>query len=271
MNASHFWSMVGLGAAGCMVIMAVLWVEATRRRDASSVDVAWAGLIGLLAVMYAIVGEGHPHQRLVVGVVGGVWGLRLAGHLLIDRVLKAKEEDGRYQELRASWGAHANRNFFWFFQAQGVLAALLSLPFALAASHQEDLSAWAWGAVGMWLTGLVGESIADRQLAAWRRNPSNRGKTCRAGLWKYSRHPNYFFEWIMWCSFAVLAFPAPWGWTAAFAPLLMLLLIVKVTGIPPTEARALRSRGDDYREYQRTTSAFIPWFPRASVAPGTGT
>ena len=104
--------------------------------------------------------------------------------------------------------------------------------------------------------------LADRRLAHFRGRPGNRGKTCREGWWHYSRHPNYFFEWLHWWSYMALAAGAPYGWVALLAPTAMFYLLFRVTGIPPTEAQALASRGDDYREYQRTTSVFFPWFPK---------
>ena len=113
------------------------------------------------------------------------------------------------------------------------------------------------------MVAVAGEALADRQLAAFQADPGSRGGTCRAGLWPYSRHPNYFFEWLTWVAYAAFALPSPWGWTFVCAPLLMLFLRFRVTGIPMAEEQALRSRGDDYREYQRTTSAFFPWFPKA--------
>jgi steroid 5-alpha reductase family enzyme len=120
-------------------------------------------------------------------------------------------------------------------------------------------------AVGLWLVAIIGETVADRQLAAFRANPDNRGRTCRSGLWAYSRHPNYFFEWLNWCAYALMALPAPYGWAGLASPVIMLFLILKVTGVPPSEEQALASRGDDYRDYQRTTSVFIPWFPKRST------
>lgn len=268
MNFEHLWIALGLALAFGATVMAVLWAYATARKDAGIVDVAWAGLLGTLAIAYAWLAEGAIERRVLTGVLGGVWGLRLSLYLLKDRVLKARHEDGRYQQLRASWGASANRNFFLFFQAQGVLAAALSAPFAIAALSTSPLGAIDYAAAALWLVALLGESTADRQLALWRNDPANRGRTCRAGLWRYSRHPNYFFEWLMWCAFATIATPAPWGWLAWLAPAVMLFLILKVTGIPPTEARAIRSRGDDYRRYQQSTSAFFPWPPK-NESPGS--
>lgn len=250
------------GWLALIVLFTALWFWQQKHRDAGIVDVGWAAGLGLLALLYAVAGEGHPMRRLLVGVMGGAWGFRLALHLLRDRII-GKPEDGRYQTLRRGWGRRAPLAFFIFFQAQGLLDVVLSLPFLLAAMNPApapgplDLLA-----AGVWLVALTGETVADRQLAAWRAEPANRGRTCRVGLWRTSRHPNYFFEWIIWCAHALLAASAPHGWLALFAPLLILLFLFRVTGIPTTEAQALVSRGDDYRRYQAETSVFIPWFPR---------
>ena len=118
-----------------------------------------------------------------------------------------------------------------------------------------------WG-IFLWLTGVVGESAADLQLEAFQRDPANQGKVCQTGLWRVSRHPNYFFEGLVWVGFCLFAMPADWGALGIISPLLMYTLLLKVSGIPLAEAEALRSKGDAYREYQNTTSAFIPWFPK---------
>jgi steroid 5-alpha reductase family enzyme len=154
--------------------------------------------------------------------------------------------------------------FLLFFQFQALLCVLLSAPFLLAAIERRPLlSAIEYAGTALWLVAWVGEMVADAQLANFKRNPANRGITCRVGLWRYSRHPNYFFEWLIWVAFAAFAMGSPYGYVTVFAPLLMLLFLFRVTGIPATEAQALRTKGEDYREYQRTTSAFVPWFPRS--------
>jgi len=118
----------------------------------------------------------------------------------------------------------------------------------------------------LWVIAICGESLADRQLDAFKANPANRGKVCESGLWYYSRHPNYFFEWLIWVAFFLFALPAPWGWATIVAPALMLFFLLRVTGIPYTEQQSLRSRGAAYRQYQRSTSAFVPWFKTRNVA-----
>jgi len=152
---------------------------------------------------------------------------------------------------------------FVFFQVQALVDVVLAVPFLVAMRKVgTPFDALDVAGVAVWVVAVVGESVADRQLARFRADPANRGRTCRAGLWRFSRHPNYFFEWVHWWAYVVLALGAPFWWLTLVAPALMLYFLLKVTGIPATEAQALASRGDDYRDYQRTTSAFVPWFPK---------
>jgi steroid 5-alpha reductase family enzyme len=253
----------GLGAAGFMI---VLWLVQLRTRNAGIVDFGWAAVLGSLAVFYAVSGPGWAPRRFVLALLGGLWGYRLAWYLLRQRIWRQPEE-GRYVTLRGKWKSPLDVGFLLFFEAQAVLALVLSLPFLFAAFDGRPVWTLPDGlAVGLWLIGWVGEAAADRQLARWKANPAHRGKTCREGLWRYSRHPNYFFEWIIWCGFGILGLGVSGSWLGLIAPALMLLFILKITGIPPTEAQALRSRGEDYRRYQETTSPFIPWFPRKEVS-----
>jgi steroid 5-alpha reductase family enzyme len=226
------------------------------------VDAGWASVTGGLAVVFAVVGDGTPERRWLAALLGAVWGGRLAWHLLSDRIL-GQPEEGRYVTLRRNHAPRADRFFFVFFQAQALIAVVLSLPFALAAAGAAGFPrATDWVGLGLVVVGVAGETLADRQLRAFKSRADSRGRTCREGLWRYSRHPNYFFEWVLWCGFGAFGLAAPLGWLGLAAPLLMLVFILFVTGIPPTEAQAVASRGDDYRHYQRTTSPFVPWFPR---------
>lgn len=257
-------SLTLIGTLAAVKVMFILWLVQWRIGNAGIVDVGWAAVLGSLAVVYAVGGTGWPARRVLLAVLGGLWGYRLAWHLLRDRVWKQPEE-GRYVTLRAKW---SDAGFLVFFEAQAISTVVLAVPFLVVALDPRP----AWGGTDvagavLVLVGWTGESLADRQLARWKADPAHRGRTCRAGLWRYSRHPNYFFEWVIWCGFAVFALGhAPWGWVGVLSPAILLYLILKVTGIPPTEAQALRSRGEDYRRYQRTTSAFFPWFPNEDAA-----
>lgn len=251
------WGLLIVGAVLASAAMAVLWVVQVRIRDATHVDVAWAVLVACAAILYALVADGDVAHRVLAAVLASVWGFRLGAYLFFDRVL-GREEDGRYGTLRAKWGSSANARFFVFFQAQALFVVFFSLPFAfIALDPDSGFGAVAWIGVAVWAVGNLGAIVSDRQLAQWRANPSNEGKTARGGLWGWSRHPNYFFEFTTWCGNALVATTAPWGWIAWVVPAGLLFLLFRVTGIPATEAQALRSRAD-YADYQRTTSVFVP-------------
>jgi steroid 5-alpha reductase family enzyme len=241
--------------------MLTLWLLQRRFGDAGIVDVGWTFGVGALALFFAVTAPGEPARRVLVAVLAGLWSLRLGLHILKGR-LAAREEEGRYRELRRGWGPRAELYMLAFFQIQAILCLLFAVPMLVAAANPRPLDGWVAAALAVWLVAVVGESVADRQLARFRARPDSAGRTCREGLWRLSRHPNYFFEWLHWWCYPLLAVGAPHAWVTLLAPLLMLLLLLRVTGIPANEAQALRTRGDDYRDYQRTTSAFVPWFPR---------
>jgi steroid 5-alpha reductase family enzyme len=258
------WPLAVMFAAS-VVAMAATWELQRRTRNAGYVDVVWAALMAIAALFYSVVGVGADLPRLLVALLGGIWGIRLSLHLLA-RVLR-EPEDGRYRYLREHWGDD-QRKLFGFFMAQAAFVAIFSLPFLVAASnHATQGNGWLVAAVIVWAISLGGESLADRQLAAFRADPANRGRACRAGLWRYSRHPNYFFEWLHWFAYLLLGAGSPWWWLALAGPLLMGASLVWFTGIPYVEAQALRSRGEDYRRYQQETSMFFPWFPKRAADP----
>lgn len=254
------WWLVLVGWAAVALLMAVLWLVQLRTKDAGIVDVVWALGVGALSVFFAASADGLPERRFLIGAAASIWALRLAGHLVV-RIVRMPE-DGRYQKLRRDWGEREQRNLFWFFQIQAVWSVLFAFPMLIAARNGASLGTLDAIGVAVWLAALGGESIADRQLSRFRNDPANRGKVCREGLWRYSRHPNYFFEWVHWWAYVCLGWGAPYGWLTLAGPALMLFFLFKVTGIPPTEANALASRGKAYREYQRTTSVFVPWPPK---------
>ncbi|MSU32537.1 MAG: DUF1295 domain-containing protein, partial [Pedosphaera sp.] len=175
-------------------------------------------------------------------------------------------EDVRYAKLRADWGRETHRRMFWFYQLQGALQVFLSIPFLITSLNTNrsngplGLGLFEWAGVLLWFIGIAGETLADRQLATFRADATHRGQVCQSGLWKYSRHPNYFFETVIWLSFAVVALGSPLGFFGLLAPIAIGHFLINVTGIPMTEELSLKSKGEAYRAYQRTTSAFFPWF-----------
>jgi len=259
-----------LGLAAVTIVMMAAWRRQRRTGNAGIVDPLWSGSIGALALVYALGQDGWGPRRALVAGIALVWSVRLTLHL-VHRV-RSEEEDGRYAALRLELGDRINAWLLWFYLAQGALAVLLSFSMLVPASAAATgWRAWDLAAVLIAIVALGGEAIADQQLARWRGDPANAGRTCRTGLWRFSRHPNYFFEWLHWFAYPLIAVGLPLGWTLWGIPALMLLLVLKVTGIPPTEARAVERRGDDYRAYQASTSAFFPLPPRpeSGHAPDT--
>ncbi len=241
------------------VVMYGGWVWQRRRRNAGIADVLWSALLAVCALVLAASGTGALRARMVLAVLGGGWALRLAVHLAVR--VGREEEDGRYQALRERW-AGDQRRWFGFFQFQALSVPLFALPFvAVAANRDPPPGALVAGAL-LWLLGVLGEALADRQLARFRADPAHRGRTCRSGLWRYSRHPNYFFEWLHWFAYVAWSVGSPLAPLAWLGPITMFVFLRYLSGVPWTEAQALRSRGEDYRDYQQRTSIFFPWFPR---------
>lgn len=250
--------------AAALLLMFVMWLIQLRTGNAGIVDVAWGAAIGGAVLTFAVLADGHPWRRVLVAGLTLAWSARLTYHLY--RRVVGEEEDGRYKNMREWAGEKANAVFLVFFGLQATWVVLFSLPQLIVMQSDRPLR-WLDGvAVVIFLISWIGESIADRQLAAWRSNPANKGKTCRAGLWRYSRHPNYFFEWLHWFAYCAMGIGIAYGWVTLLGPVLMLLFLLFVTGIPYTEMQAVKSRGDDYRRYQKTTSPFIPWFTKEEPA-----
>ncbi|MCB1070199.1 MAG: DUF1295 domain-containing protein [Verrucomicrobia bacterium] len=250
------------GLVVCCLAMSLLWVVQYRTLNAGLVDAGWASLIALLAISAAVWFEGEPVRRILPATMAALWGGRLAW--LVHQRGHGKPEEGRYKALRDHWGALAQPKFFAFFQVQALAALLFSLPFVLTIqAGDQPFGYLEWIAIALWTGAFFGEATADRQLSRFKQNPDHRGKVCDQGLWRYSRHPNYFFEWLIWVSAALMAFPVPLGWVAIACPLAILFFLLRITGIPATEAQALRSKGEAYRRYQETTSRFIPLPPKS--------
>jgi steroid 5-alpha reductase family enzyme len=246
----------------CAGMMLLVWLLHFPFKNAALVDVAWP--LGILAstAIYVWSGPAILSKRMLLGSMVALWALRLSGYLFFTRFVGHPEE-GRYQQLRLEWGKDAWWRFLVFFQLQALSCVVLSLPMFLAShSTGESLSVVEQAAALLFLLAMSGELIADLQLSRFKSNAAHKGQVCREGLWAWSRHPNYFFEWLIWVSFALFALPSPWGFLGLISPALIYHFVNNVTGIPPTEAQALRSRGEAYARYQREVSAFFPLPPR---------
>lgn len=262
MNMHPLLIMAAMDAA---IMLACYLVERYTRR-AGIVDAGWslAIMASCLYVAWAYP-AGDLATRLLIAFGSGLWFARLGLHLL-GRYLREQAEDGRYAQMRAASGRHDGMVFLLFFLFQAGLAWLFSLPMWLLASTPQA----AWGALhhallltgaGLMLLAWLGETLADHQLTRFRAQPANHGRTLRSGLWAWSRHPNYFCEWLHWLAYPLIGMSAGL-YVLWLYPLLMFIFLYHITGIPFCEQQALRSRGDDYRRYQQDTPVFFPRRPR---------
>ena len=256
-------SLIGLDLAAAVLLMTLCWACARRIDNYSIVDAVWALAFAILAPLDAALADGFPARKMLIAVMFAFWGGRLGLHLAKRIFGHLEIEDGRYVKLRADYGTRVASRFFVFFQYQALSVVLLLGPvFVTVGNREPELNPLEFFGAMIWLIGWVGESIADLQLAHFRRDPSQKGKVCDRGLWNYSRHPNYFFEFIIWCGYGVFAMGSPGGWIALYAPLIMFFLLTRVTGVPLAEEQSLKSRGELYRAYQRRVSRFFPMPPR---------
>lgn len=252
--------LIALGIAA--TYFAVAWAVCVKIKNYGFLDVAWSYGIAVLAPIYALIGPGYAPRSGIATAIGVAWSLRLGTFILI-RVLKHHPaEDVRYETLRARWPGPGM--FLAFFELQALVVVILSLPFLFAAFNPSPLRLVEYAGLTLSFLSLCGETLADWQMKQFKSKPANRGQVCQSGLWRFSRHPNYFFEALIWVGFALFALGSPHGWIALICPLMMLYFLLKVTGIPLTEEYAIKSKGEAYREYQRTTNVFIPWFRKSS-------
>ena len=261
------WVSFLVGSGVMMGVFALAWVSALRVNNYSWVDAIWAFGVGMLGWIWLGSVGGFGLKQVGAGVILGFWSLRLGWHLQrrIRRI--HPEEDARYAALREVWAGREKSAFFWFFEMQAISVILLALPFWCIAVD-SDRSWSGWECVGSIISflGIAGEGIADWQMSRFKARGGGSKAVCTEGLWRYSRHPNYFFEAVIWVGFYVYACGSEWGWATIHAPVMIIFLLLKVTGIPPTEAAAVRRKGQAYRIYQQTTSSFIPWPPKPLIS-----
>lgn len=252
-------------AVSLSVLMAGAWIVQQRTGNSGWVDTIWTyslGLVGAWSAMFPAPGHTVTSRQWLVAALVAVWSLRLGGHIA-GRTAQITD-DPRYAAIAKEWGIDSPRKMFVFLQNQGLGSIPLVFSIFIAAHFPSaDLRLQDYLGALILVVGIAGESIADAQLKAFRTNPSNKGKVCDAGLWKYSRHPNYFFEWFGWLAYPMIAISLGyhWGWLTLLAPIFMYWILVHVTGVPPLEKQMLISRGQAFRDYQNRTSKFFPLPP----------
>ncbi len=244
------------------LMMCIFWLIYRATNKPMIVDAGWGFGLAFITMFYAYLGNGDITRRIIIGTMAAIWGIRLGSYLLFTRVL-GHHHDARYDMLEKEWEKNIPLRYFLFYQYQAFAIALVTVQFIVIANNpSQQISLLENIGIGIWFVSVIGQTVSDAQLNSFKNNPANKCKVCQVGLWNYSRHPNYFFEWLIWMAYLIFALSSDGGWIAIFAPAIMLYLLLRVTGIPLTEKNAITSKGDLYREYQRTTSPFIPWFKK---------
>jgi steroid 5-alpha reductase family enzyme len=257
-------------ALSLSLLMAGAWMIQQLTGNSGWVDTIWTfslGLVGAGSALWPVAGSAPNARQWLVAALVGIWSLRLGLHIAVRT--KGMTDDPRYAAFAREWGVDSPRKMFLFLQNQGLGSIPLVFSIFVAAHFPLDLlRPRDYLAALILLSGIAGEALADAQLKRFRKSLANQGRVCDIGLWRWSRHPNYFFEWLGWLAYPVIALSAdyPWGWATLLAPAFMYWILVHVTGIPPLEEQMLRSRGERYRDYQSRTSVFFPLPPRRTAA-----
>jgi steroid 5-alpha reductase family enzyme len=247
-----------IDAAIVAVGFASMWWICVRVKNYGFLDVTWTLSIGLLALVDGLMGSAPLERRLLFTVAGAGWSLRLGLFVLVRVLRHHPTEDKRYGSLRQQWRSPGA--FLAFFELQALIALIFSVPFLAAAyASTPEVSALEWAGLCVAVVGVFGEALADAQAQAFKQRAGSNKKILDVGLWRYSRHPNYFFEIVTWIGFAFAAITLPMGWISLACPILIAYFLLRVTGIPLTEKHSIETHGDLYRDYQRRTSALVPW------------
>jgi steroid 5-alpha reductase family enzyme len=253
-------ALAGLGVV--LFASTLLWLRSVRRQDASIADIWWGPGFVLLAWLYWAIPGAFAPRPLVIALLLTVWGLRLGAH--IHRRHRGQAEDPRYRAMRASRGSSFWwRSLFVVFWLQAAILWFVALPVWAAARTATPDRVTPTDALGLLLfvAGFAFEVVGDTQLARFRANPANRGRVLDTGLWRYTRHPNYFGDAVLWWGVYLMAASVPGGWLTVLSPLLMTLLLLRVSGVALLE-QSLRTTKPGYADYIARTSSFIPWFQR---------
>ena len=258
----HTLTVMSITLAETAGLMLCVWLLSLVRKDASIVDTFWGLGFVLIAAVCCAIGEGYETRRILITALSAVWGLRLASHIFWRN--KGKGEDFRYRAMRARHGKRFSVvSLYSVFLLQGLLMWVISLPLQIAEIAREPARiTWLdWTGAIIWLIGFVFEAIGDLQLARFKAEPKNEGKVMDRGLWRYTRHPNYFGDALLWWGFFLIAMSTPAGAWTVISPLIMTGLLMKVSGVALLEKTLIKTK-PEYRDYVRRTNAFFPWLRR---------
>ena len=254
------WSVPAVALAVALGLMTLVWVAALVKRDASIVDVFWGLGFVVSGWVYFVTAEGRGSRGPLVVGLATLWGLRLSLHILWRNW--GKGEDYRYREMRErNAGSFALRSLLTVFWFQALLLWAISMPLYQAQRGPASLAPLDVLGLALFAVGFTFEAGGDWQLARFKRDPRHAGQVMDRGLWRYTRHPNYFGDAVVWWAFFCFAAATPWGWWTAYSPVVMTLLLMRVSGVTLLEKR-LKETKPAYRGYVQRTSAFFPWFPR---------
>ena len=256
-----FFGSYGIGLSIILVLMTLLWILSLRLRNSSIVDIFWgAGFVTMTWVYFILTPDGFLLRKLLVSTLVTIWGLRLSIHIFLRN--HGKPEDFRYQK----WREESGDKWWWqsylrVFIIQGILLWIISAPLLAAqyGNKPDHLVITDYLGLMLWIVGFFFETTGDHQLSRFIANSTNKGKILASGVWRYTRHPNYFGDSSQWWGYFLIAVSSG-GWWTIFSPILMTLLLLRVSGVALLE-KTLETR-PGYKEYIAQTSAFIPWFPR---------
>lgn len=259
----NYWSVYGIAAITIWLLMTITWLISLKLKNTSIVDIIWGfGFVLVNWVAFFLTPEGLAERKWILNILVTIWGLRLTIHIFLRN--KGKPEDFRYAKWRDQYG----EKWWWFsyfqtFMLQGGLMLLISAPLihTQATATPTQIGILEIFGIIVWSIGFFFESVGDYQLKQFKENPANKDKLLTSGVWKYTRHPNYFGDSAQWWGFYLIAAGSTLGYLTIFSPIIMTFFLIKVSGVAMLE-KSMENKKPGYKEYMKTTSAFIPWFPK---------
>lgn len=260
MSIFEVW-LAGYGVV--FVLMTLVWIISVMITNVGIIDIIWGFGFVCLAWTYYFLTDGDPQRKLLITILVTLWGMRLT--LYLGRRNIGKPEDYRYQKFREKYGKDSYwwKSFFQAFMLQGTLQVIIVAPVLISQYSTEPSGLTVLDIIGalVWGVGFIFESVGDWQLTQFKSNPNNKGKVLNTGLWKYTRHPNYFGNATMWWGFFIIALSVPFGFLSFFGPLIMTFFLLRVSGVALLE-KSLKKNKPEYAEYIRCTSSFFPMPPK---------